>query len=713
MILVDVYIEDPFLNNKVLTYHSDAFIESGVRVFVMVKTSKRIGFVKQSYEGEVEFETRPILEVIDQSPIVGHELLELGQWMAKTTLNPIIRCFQAILPNQLRPSSSFLKKQEVTMLRLVDPLLASTSKQITCVERLKESDMTLTEANKEFKSIVKTLEDKGAIERYQLLKTYKPKKIEIRESEIELTKDQRNVLSQIDLNSQDTYLLFGVTGSGKTEIYLQTAADVLKNEQQVLILVPEISLTPQMIDRFQKRFGMDVGIYHSGLNPQEKYEQYLRVQKREVSIVVGTRSAVFLPFENLGLIVMDEEHDDSFKQDSSPYYHAREIARFRQKYHKCPLLLGSASPSLDSFARAYKGHYKLLELNHRINDSLPKVHIINTQRQLRQLNYQELSVQLIEALKERLQKGEQSLLLLNRRSYSPILRCSNCGETLMCPNCDTTLSFHKADRSYRCHTCDYSTKNLSCSHCGHRGIMEMKGMGTQRLQEIVGRLIPEARILRMDRDTTTKKNSHYQMLKDFSDHKYDILIGTQMIAKGLDIPKVTCVGIINPDSALMHEDFSSSERAFSLILQASGRAGRAELLGDVYLQTYNPDHYAIKMALRQDYKQFFNLEMKYRHMGQYPPYTYLIEIIFTHTDEDRLFTIANTYQVDLKKSGDYTVLGPALIRKIKKLNRMRIILKGKDIDGMRENLYQIHEMRFKELKGVRVSINVNPQYLAT
>lgn len=711
MIYIDIYIEDPFLHNETLTYHHDEFLASGVRVWVDVRNSRRIGFVKESHNRVVDFETKAIEEVIDQEPIINDELLELGHWMAKTTLNPIIRCFQAILPNQLRPSSSSQQKQMVIMLKVKDASLASTKKQQEALEGI-GNGMSLTMANKQFKSIVSTLEKKGAIERFEEEKVYVPKTIEIKESSLQLTSNQQSVLKQIDLSSTTPYLLHGITGSGKTEIYLQVASEVLALRKQVLVLVPEISLTPQMIFRFQQRFGQDIGIYHSGLNAQEKYEQYVRVQKEEVSIVVGTRSAVFLPFHNLGLIVMDEEHDDSFKQESTPFYHARDIALRRSKVHQCPLILGSASPSLESYARAYKGVYQLLELPHRINNSLPQIHLIDTSSSLRNLNYEPVSRQLISALNDNLRQNQQSMLLLNRRSYAPVMKCGHCGHVLMCPHCDTTLAYHKEDNVYRCHTCDYASHQRQCLECGHE-VLEMKGLGTQRLEEIIQRSLPTARITRMDRDTTQRKNAHQKLLDEFNDQKKDILIGTQMIAKGLDNPNVTCVGILSPDSALLHEDFSSAERVFALILQASGRAGRHQLEGHVYIQTFNPDHYAIKYALKQDYKSFFNHEMKYRHMGQYPPYSYLIEIIFSHKNEESLNEIVQKYQLQLMECSNFTTLGPASLRKRQLKLRSRIILKGKDLEDMTSTLNSIHQQNIRDLKGVNITINVNPNSIAS
>lgn len=713
MILVDVYTQHPILGNQTLTYSHSSFLKRGIRCWVELVNKKIVGFVARSYEGEVDFDVKPIVSIIDQSPILNEELHQLAIQMSYQTLSPIIRCFQAILPNQLRPKSNHKAIQTIDYVRVKDKTLYQTKRQRQVLEDLSQYDsFNYSSALKKYKSVLKNLIDNGAIERFSKVKEYVEKDINIQSQNHRLTKSQQQALDAVILNESKTYLLFGATGSGKTEVYLQLASKVLQNKKQVLILVPEISLTPQMIERFQLRFGQDIGIYHSGLNDQEKYEQYLRVKNNEVSIVVGTRSCSFLPFDNLGLIVMDEEHDPSFKQESVPFYHALDVCLWRSQYHNCPLMLGSATPSLESYAKAYKGVYKLLTLPKRINDNLPEITIVDTSKNLRKLEYEVLSQELKRAIEETLARKEQIILLLNRRSYSPIVQCENCLEVLMCPDCDTALSYHKDNHLYQCHTCGYQQQDDSCPKCHHRASLR-KGLGTQRLEEIVSQQFPHAKVSRMDADTTRLKNAHFKILDDFTAHRTDILIGTQMIAKGLDIPNVTLVAILKADSALYHEDFSSSEQAFSLILQASGRAGRHDKQGHVIIQSFSSDHYALQYALYQNYLGFFNQEMKYRQSGQYPPYVYMSEILFSHTNKDKALEVADLFGVEYRKNNTLKVLGPVAIRKLAKIERVRIVVKSKNFEQMIQVLTTIHSLKENKLKGAKVVYNVKPLHLTT
>ena len=713
MILVDIYTQHPILGNQTLTYTHDIFLERGIRCWVELVNKKIVGFVMRSYEGEVEFDVKPIESVIDDSPILNDELYQLATEMSQKTLSPIIRCFQAILPNQLRPKSNHKTIQTTDFVRVIDTTGYQTKRQQEVLEDLNQYEsLDYSNALNKYKTVLKTLIDNGAVERFNEVKKYVEKEITIQSQNHQLTKTQQQALDAVVLNQNHTYLLFGATGSGKTEVYLQLASKVLQNKQQVLILVPEISLTPQMIERFQSRFGQDIGIYHSGLNDQEKYEQYLRVKNNEVLIVVGTRSCSFLPFENLGLIVMDEEHDPSFKQESVPFYHALDVCLWRSHYHNCPLMLGSATPSLESYAKAYKGIYKLLALPKRINNNFPKITIVDTSKNLRKLEYEVLSNELKTAIQETLQRKEQIILLLNRRSYSPIVQCENCLEVLMCPDCDTALSYHKDTHHYQCHTCGYQQHDNKCPKCHHRASLN-KGLGTQRLEEIVCQLFPQAKVSRMDADSTRLKNAHFKILDDFSSHRTDILIGTQMIAKGLDIPNVTLVAILKADSALYHEDFSSSEQAFSLILQASGRAGRHDKQGHVIIQSFSSDHYVLQYALYQNYLGFFNQEMKYRQSGQYPPYVYMTEIMFSHLNKDKTIETADLFSVEYRKIESLKVLGPVAIRKLAKIERVRVVVKSKNFDEMIQTLTTIHSQLENKLKGVKVVYNVKPLHLTT
>lgn len=711
MILVEVYTQNPIAHNQTLTYESEKMIPTGCRVLIELRNRQIVGFVVNCYEGKVDFETKKILEVIDEQPIINQELFDLATWLSYQTLSPMIRCLQAILPNVLRPSQSFNEPVKVKMIKVKNNSSDLTNRQQAILDDLRnKTEMTYSQGLKEYKSVLKTLIVKDIIEVYEVERSYQEESIRISSPPKKLTNDQQNAVNTIELNKYHPYLLFGATGSGKTEVYLQVAQKVIDENKQVLILVPEISLTPQMIERFQSRFGQDIGIYHSGLSNQEKYEQYKRVKENEVNIIVGTRSCVFLPFSNLGLIVLDEEHDSSFKQESTPYYHAREVAHYRANLHQCPIILGSASPSLESYAKAIKKVYTLITLPNRINESFPEVEVIDMRSKLRQLKNEVISPQLDEAIKNALSNKQQVILLLNRRSYSPVVVCQNCQQSLECPHCDTTLAYHKDSNTYLCHTCGYSQRENTCTNCGGRSVI-MKGLGTQRLQEIIELKYPLAKVGRMDADTTKRKNAHFNLLNKFQNGEIDILVGTQMIAKGLDMPKVTVVGILQADAALMHDDFSSTEKAFSLVLQASGRAGRHDLKGKVYVQSFIPDHYAIQYALHQNYVGFFQQEMNYRHQGKYPPYMFLCEIVLSHKNSDQLNQLARQIAYS-SRINELITLGPAPLRKLSQMNRVRIVIKHKNLEQLLEKLHQIHEECNVSNSSIQVIFNVNPQQLS-
>ncbi|WP_240920446.1 primosomal protein N' [Erysipelothrix sp. HDW6A] len=698
----EVYIENSFLGNKTLTYDVGGFsVARGMRVSVSLRNREIIGFVASVHNNKPEdFEAMPILSVLDDTPILNEELWLCADWLAYRTVSPIIRCLQTILPNKLKPQTSSKKaKKERIIVRTDLTLHHPTAHQERFLDHFKQGDsMTVKEAVKLYSGF-RTLIDKGLFDLEDREVVYSEQMIESVKASYQLTDKQAEVIKKVSMTHAHTYLLHGVTGSGKTEVYLQLAESVIKENKQVLILVPEISLTPQMIERVSTRFGQDVAIYHSGLNDQEKYEQYQRVRNHEVNILVGTRSAVFMPFKELGLIVMDEEHDTSYKQENTPYYHTRDVAIWRSEYHNCPLLLGSASPSLETYARSLKGVYTLLELNERINHQFPKVSIIDTRKALLSRQSAYLTDELLEAIHARLERKEQIVLLLNRRGYMTLIKNSE-DEVLQCPNCDLSLSYHKTDRSLRCHVCGYQT--------GLKNNMKLvgSGVGTQRLEENVQALFPNARIARMDADTTSKKNAHQRILKSFIDHECDILIGTQMIAKGLDIPNVTLVGIINADTALAHSDYRAVETTFAMLLQAAGRSGRGGLTGEVMLQTANPDHYAIQCALHQQYKKFVSYEMQYRKIAEYPPYSYLISIVFNGDTEEETFAASLEF-MKILNGASYQLIGPVMLRKLVRKYRSRIIIKGKDLDGMIQLCHQAIDL-FKKTNRTGVNVDVNP-----
>ena len=406
------------------------------------------------------------------------------------------------------------------------------------------------------------------------------------------------------------FLLYGVTGSGKTEIYLQSIQRVLEDGREGIVLVPEISLTPQMVNRFKGRFGDQVAVLHSGLSVGEKYDEWRKIQRKEVKVVVGARSAVFAPFENLGIIIIDEEHETSYKQEDNPRYHARDVAIERAKKHQCPVVLGSATPSLESFARAEKRVYHLLTLSKRMNDqNLPDVKIVDMREELREGNRSMFSRELFEKLQDRLMKKEQTVLFLNKRGHSSFVMCRDCGYVVQCPNCDISLTYHRYNQQMKCHYCGYeSVVPTTCPECTSDHIRYF-GTGTQKVEEELGKIFPEAKVIRMDVDTTSRKGSHEKLLTEFHEGQADILLGTQMIAKGFDFPNITLVGVLSADTMLHLPDFRSSEKTFQLLTQVSGRAGRHELAGEVVIQTYSPEHYSIELAGQQDFDLFYQKEM--------------------------------------------------------------------------------------------------------
>jgi primosomal protein N' (replication factor Y) len=522
------------------------------------------------------------------------------------------------------------------------------------------------------------------------------------------------ILNAIEANRHEVFLLYGVTGSGKTEIYLQSIQEIIEKGQEAIVLVPEISLTPQMVNRFKGRFGNLVAVLHSGLSAGEKYDEWRKIQRKEVKVAVGARSAIFAPFENLGIIIIDEEHETSYKQEEMPRYHARDVAIQRAKTYSCPVVLGSATPSLESFARAQKKVYHLLSLPSRMNNQpLPATEIIDMREELREGNRSMFSRKLFEMLKDRIEKKQQVVLFLNKRGHSSFVMCRDCGYVMNCPNCDISLTYHRVHEQMKCHYCGYqSYVPKQCPECSSEYIRYF-GTGTQKVEDELGKILPEARIIRMDVDTTGKKGSHERLLTDFQDGKADILLGTQMIAKGLDFPNITLVGVLSADTMLHLPDFRASEKTFQLLTQVSGRAGRHQLPGEVIIQTYTPEHYSIELAGTQDYDLFFQQEMMIRRTHHYPPYYYLSLITVSH--EQLLTVVAATEKIVTyvlsQVSKDAVVLGPAAspIPRINNRYRYQCLIKYKREPNLTKMLKTILDQYQKDTKsGLLVSIDVNP-----
>lgn len=524
----------------------------------------------------------------------------------------------------------------------------------------------------------------------------------------------QRIMNPIEKSKHEVFLLQGVTGSGKTEVYLQTISEVLKKSEGALVLVPEIALTPQMVHRFKGRFGEQVAVLHSGLSDGEKYDEWRKIENNEARVVVGARSSVFAPLDNIGLIVIDEEHESTYKQSESPRYHARDVAIKRAQYHNCPVVLGSATPSLESRARASKGVYTLIELKERVNQRpLPEVKVIDMREEMKQGNTSIFSKDLQAALEDRLAKGEQAVLMLNRRGYSSFFMCRECGFVLDCPNCDISQTLHTYSQSMKCHYCGHQEAiPSSCPSCKSHKVRYV-GTGTQKVEEELNTLLPDAKVIRMDVDTTSRKGAHERLLDRFGNHEADILLGTQMIAKGLDFPNVTFVGVLNADTALSLPDFRSAENTFQLLTQVSGRAGRGTIEGDVIVQSHNPEHYAIQYAKEHDYDQFYAREMQYRQLSDYSPYYFLTSIRVSHEDEiiaaKRIQQLAEFIKPCLSESA--IVLGPtpALIARTHNKYHYQLMIKYKHEPRLNECLHALLVGTQKEqAKGLMIQIDPEP-----
>ena len=523
------------------------------------------------------------------------------------------------------------------------------------------------------------------------------------------------ILQSVQEQQSQTYLLEGITGSGKTEVYLQVIAEVLNQGKPAIMLVPEISLTPQMVQRFKSRFGEHVAVMHSGLSQGEKYDEWRKIERGEAEVVVGARSAIFAPIENIGVIIIDEEHEASYKQEETPRYHARDLAIWRSEYHHCPVVLGSATPSLESRARAQKNVYQRLRLTQRANQAatLPTIDVVDMRQEVENGNVSSFSMSLQEKLQERLEKNEQSVLLLNRRGYSSFVMCRDCGYVLPCPNCDISLTLHMDSKTMKCHYCGHEERiPYRCPNCGQDKI-RYYGTGTQKVEEELQTLLPDSRILRMDVDTTRRKGAHEKILRTFGEGQADILLGTQMIAKGLDFPNVTLVGVLNADTALNLPDFRSSERTFQLLTQVSGRAGRAEKPGEVIIQSFNPEHYAIQLAKAQDYEDFYTKEMYIRHRGDYPPYYFTVQITASHPEENeaakQMFQIATKLKQGL--SPQAILLGPTpnAIMRVNNRYFYQVIIKYKQEPMLQPLLKEIlTDTQRATARGLKLSIDAEP-----
>lgn len=704
-------------------YHVPKLLENNIKIGVRV----RIPFGNMILDGFVlgisdnssydNSKIKDIINVIDKEPVLNKEMLLLGKYMSDNLLASLSSCYQVMLPKALKAEvkSNIKIKYDRYLHRIksieeIDRYIDNCKyeSQINLLCKLKEGDILITKMSSSINTIIKygfasIIYEECKRYKYDGISNYK---------RVNLTDKQRLVSDTIisSFGKSDTFLLYGVTGSGKTEVYMDVIEKAINNGKSAIMLVPEIGLTPQIVGKFISRFGNVISVLHSKLSDSERYDEYRKIINGESKIVIGTRSAIFVPFTNIGVIIIDEEHTLSYKQDNNPRYSAINVAEWRSKYHNCPLVFGSATPSLESFAKAGNHVYKLLTLTERAGGSvLPNVNIVDMKKEVKKGNFI-LSDMLKNKIGEVLDRGEQAIILLNRRGYSSTISCKECGYVYKCPNCDITYTYHKSSNNLKCHYCGYSmVLPNKCSICGSDNLKDY-GLGTEKLEETLNSLY-KARIVRMDVDTTSKKGQHQKIIDDFGEHKYDILIGTQMIAKGLDFPLVTLVGVVSIDSSLTSPDYRASENTFQLLSQVSGRAGRSENKGEVIVQTFNPDHYAITLAKNHDYIDFYKEEMKVRKMLKYSPYYYMVLVSITSKDYELGFKEANKIGSYIRNniSSDSIVLGPTMANmfKVNNIYHYQIIIKYRKDDSLMKVLKFIIDMQVKNNK-IDVSIDFNP-----
>ena len=722
----------------------DYNIPKDLEELIIIGSTVLVPFGKNSALEEgyvINIKEKTTYEVKDIAKIkhnLTEQQIELAKWMAKRYFCNVSDCIKQMLTpgtkskkqeNNIQDKTInvvYLKKEIDEIQFDIEMGKIKSEKQKKILQFLKNNDGVTVPEIEIFtggtRAIVKTLEKNGYVEIVEKKVERDPlanKKIEKTEN-LELTEEQQKAYDLVSQKMQEEkyeqFLLYGVTGSGKTEVYLQLIGEALKQNKTAIVLVPEISLTPQMIDRFIARFDKEeIAVIHSKLSIGERYDEWNKIKEGKAKIVIGARSAIFAPVQNIGIIIIDEEHDSSYKSEAVPKYDAKEIAKKLAKENKCPLIFGSATPDLNTYYKAKQGKITLLELTHRANNSkLPEVEIIDLKMELANGNRTMLSVKLHDAIEKNLQEKRQTILFLNRRGYSTFIMCRECGYTVKCKNCNISMTYHKTENKLKCHYCGYEENVVTvCPECKSTKIRYF-GTGTQKLEQEINKIFPQATTIRMDVDTVTKKNSHEEILNKFRNENIDILIGTQMVVKGHHFPNVTLVGVIAADSSLNIDDYRANERTFQLLTQVAGRAGREKLDGRVIIQTYTPDNFSIICAKKQDYEMFYNTEIALRKQLNYPPFCDIILIGFNSLSEKEIIEVSQRVYMELKNNlnkDEFNVLKPmpSPIDKIQNKFRWRIIIKGIMTPYANEVLNNcLKKFYDTNYKNTRITIDINP-----
>ncbi len=706
--------------DKIFDYVCDAPVQAGARVAVPFGRSAATGFVvrvKETSDYPAE-KLKKVYRVEEGTPAVNAECLALAQAIARRFRVPLALCLRLFIPPEMRTGK--VSETYRTFVRFVqDVPTKNAPQQAACLQYLKEhGEADAARLREQFGAAVNALEKKGAVafeKRRVLRDPYKG--MEGKERGHALTLAQRRAVEAIGNTQKTVTLLHGVTGSGKTEVYLTLIADALAAGKTAIFLVPEISLTPQMLSQLRARFGSAAAILHSALSAGERFDEWQRLREGSARIAIGARSAVFAPVENVGVIVLDEEHDGSYASESAPRYNTFDIALLRAKHNGCKLVLGSATPSVETYKRALDGEFALVRMPERINARpLPDVQIVDMRREVRRGNPSPFSAALRERLARCLDEGQQAILFLNRRGYSQTVLCRDCGYVAKCEQCDVSLTYHSEENCLKCHYCGARYKMLeACPSCGGRHIY-YSGTGTQRVVGELKKLYPSARILRMDNDTTGGKEGHYRILKQFSQREADILVGTQMVAKGHDFPLVTLVGILDADMSLHFPDYRSNERTFQLVTQVAGRSGRGSEKGDVILQTYDPDNPILRFAAAYDYEGFYRHEVNMRAATMFPPFALIVRVMVSAAEERAaLGALREVYEklqaVYMEASGDFLFFNRmhAPIKRIQGRHRYQVLMRL----TTRRLLARIYEIvSGVKYKDVLVWVEENPSNLS-
>lgn len=708
-------------------------VKKGLRIEVPVRGRIQKGTIF-AVKDTCDFErVQPIANLLSDKEFISDSLFELGTFMAKYYCCSLAQVFKTLLPATLRKNSKHKEQLFVMRAKTKEELKSyceAIRNKYSCQAEILDVMLKVTkgillsellEKTGGSKSSVESLKKKGflslsfvKIDRSPLLNEeyfkVKPKQLN-EEQRIALN----SILTSLDGHQFETHLLYGVTGSGKTEVYLQAIERALSQDKGTIMLVPEISLTAQTIERFRSRFEGHIAVLHHALSEGERFDEWHKIQEGKAKIVIGARSAIFSPVKNLGLIIVDEEHDHSYKQtEEAPCYHARDIAVMRGKLQSCTVILGSATPSLESFFNAENKKYRLSTLHLRANSAeMPKIHIVNMADEFKKnQGYTNFSNLLLNGIKKRMEAGEQTILFLNRRGYHTTLFCEPCQQPIKCRHCDVALTFHKQVNVLSCHLCGFNLPPLTfCPSCKTSHPMKYRGVGTEQIEKALHAIFPDVRTIRLDRDTTKHKGSHQKLLREFGSGKADLLIGTQMIAKGLHFPSVTLVGILNSDTGLNIPDFRASENSFQLITQVSGRAGRSEIKGEVIIQTQMPDNMAIQHAQKQDYEKFYEEEIAIRKLFHYPPFSNIAKLTFSGIHEQKIIQAAEKYRLHLIPllPTDYhihPVIAAAHV-KVKDQFRYQFLIRGQSVYTMSHAIDSLNKTKILP-SNIKLLIDINP-----